>query len=52
MERGEGEGGEQQRDIDVDNPQSFGTDSGIGPSEDGDEGAVSPRGKGLSLLNM
>jgi NAD+ kinase len=51
-EGGEGQGGEQQWDIDVDNPQSFGTDSGIGPSEDGDEGAVSPRGKGLSLLNM
>lgn len=48
----DGEAGEQQWDIDVDNPQTFGTDSGIGPSEDGESGAVSPSRKGLSLLNM
>ena len=49
----EGEGNREQWDIDVDNPQHFGTDSGIGPSEDGDNaGTASPMRKNMSLLEM
>ena len=49
----EAEGSDEKWDIDVDNPQHFGTDSGIGPSEDGDNpGTSSPMRKQMSLLNM
>jgi NAD+ kinase len=58
----DGEGTEEQWDIDIDNPAHFGTDSGIGPSEDGDHhgghgvygngGTASPMRKQMSLLNM
>ena len=51
-----GEDGEQEKeqwDIDIDNSQHFGTDSGIGPSEDGDNaGTASPMRKNMSLLEM
>lgn len=43
---------EQQWDIDIDPCQNGGTDSGIGPSEDGDAGTMSPTRRQLSLLNI
>ena len=50
----EGEGNDEHWEIDVDNPQTYGTDSGIGPSEDGDTngGTASPMRQKMSLLDM
>ena len=39
-------------DIDIDSSPLGGTDSGIGPSEDGDPGTASPTRRQMSLLNM
>jgi NAD+ kinase len=39
-------------DIDIDSNLSGGTDSGIGPSEDGEPGTASPARRQNSLLNM
>ncbi len=42
---------EEKWDIDMDSSPAGGTDSGIGPSEDGDH-VASPMRRQLSLLNM
>jgi NAD+ kinase len=43
---------EEHWDIDIDSNMSGGTDSGIGPSEDGEPGTGSPARRQNSLLNM
>lgn len=48
----DGEHSEGKWDIDIDSSPLGGTDSGIGPSEDGDPGAASPMRRQMSLLNM
>ena len=42
---------EEKWDIDIDSGPLGGTDSGIGPSEDGDHAAASPMRRQLSMLN-
>ncbi|KIX05421.1 uncharacterized protein Z518_06293 [Rhinocladiella mackenziei CBS 650.93] len=47
----DGDPAEEKWDIDIDSAPLGGTDSGIGPSEDGDH-AASPMRRQMSLLNM